>query len=320
MLFGSSALEVLIGVVLLFLVLAVIASSVAEIVSQVLALRSGTLRDAIETMLFDRKTRDAVFAHPLIKSLSRKGFWDRICRRPVGPSYIPPDVFAKALLDTVGVARDAAGALAVTLNDKPVDENLRRILEKLGEPLGEAITDVDQLATQVEKWFDDVMDRVTGWYKRKTQIVLILIGAIVVVWANANVLRYASALTVNPDARAAVVAMAEAATASPPPGPTAGQSLTQEQALDDLKQLDFALGWDSAAKDSRHLPASPAEVLPAVGANLLGWLFAIAAVSMGAPFWFDLLKNIVNLRGAGTSPDKREQVEAKKEAMVAGAK
>jgi hypothetical protein len=318
--FGSSALEVLIGVVLLFLVLAVIASAVAEIVSQVLALRSRTLRDAIETMLFDTATRDALFAHPLIKSLSRRGFWDQKLRREGGPSYIPPDVFAKALLDTVGVARDAAGALAVTLNEQPVNEDLRKVLAKLAEPVGEAITDVTNLEAEVEKWFDDVMDRVTGWYKRKTQIVLLVIGAIVVVWANANVLRYASALTVNPDARAAVVALAQTATASPSPGAQAGESLTTDEALADLKQLDFALGWEGSATDSRHLPGTIGEIPAAIGSNLLGWLFAIAAVSMGAPFWFDLLKNIVNLRGAGTSPDKREQVEAKKEGMAAGAK
>ena len=55
MLFGSSSLEVLIGVVLLFLVLAVIASAVTEIVGQVLALRSRTLADAIRRCCSTRR-------------------------------------------------------------------------------------------------------------------------------------------------------------------------------------------------------------------------------------------------------------------------
>src|SRR4051794_178073 len=78
MLFGSSSLEVLIGVVLLFLVLAVIASAVTEIVAQVLALRSRTLHDAISSMLFDEATSDAFYKHPLIKSLSQQGRVDKV--------------------------------------------------------------------------------------------------------------------------------------------------------------------------------------------------------------------------------------------------
>ena len=31
----------------------------------------------------------------------------------------------------------------------------------------------------------------------------------------------------------------------------------------------------------------------------LGWLITAAAVSLGAPFWFDLLGKVANLRGSG---------------------
>ena len=33
--------------------------------------------------------------------------------------------------------------------------------------------------------------------------------------------------------------------------------------------------------------------------RIVGWLVTIAAVSLGAPFWFDLLGKVANLRGAG---------------------
>ena len=63
-------------------------------------------------------------------------------------------------------------------------------------------------------------------------------------------------------------------------------------------------------------PASLDQIPQTVGVNLLGWLFAIAAVSMGAPFWFDLLKNVVNLRGAGAPVEgatgKRKKVRKAK--------
>ena len=36
--------------------------------------------------------------------------------------------------------------------------------------------------------------------------------------------------------------------------------------------------------------------------HLLGWLLTAAALSFGAPFWFDLLKSIVNVRATGIKP------------------
>jgi hypothetical protein len=38
--------------------------------------------------------------------------------------------------------------------------------------------------------------------------------------------------------------------------------------------------------------------------HLLGWLLSIFAISLGAPFWFDLLNRFMNLRNAGRAPDE----------------
>jgi hypothetical protein len=37
-----------------------------------------------------------------------------------------------------------------------------------------------------------------------------------------------------------------------------------------------------------------------------GWLLAAMAISMGAPFWFDLLGKVVNFRNAGSKPASSE--------------
>ena len=211
MLFGSSSLEVLIGVVLLFLVLAVIASAVTEIVGQVLGLRSKTLADGIQAMLFDKAARDKFYEHPLIKSLSHEGQLDKLLRRSPRPSYIPSDVFARALLDVISVKQAANGTMEVATAspDLKLDEKTQDLFKALAKPLGPAVNEAGRLAAEVEKWFDDGMDRVSGWYKRKTQLVLFTVGVVIVIWANANIIRYVTVLSTNPDARAAVVAAAE---------------------------------------------------------------------------------------------------------------
>ena len=50
----------------------------------------------------------------------------------------------------------------------------------------------------------------------------------------------------------------------------------------------------------------------------LGWLITAFAVSMGAPFWFDLLNKFVNIRASGKAPEEEpkapKEVPAPKEA------
>jgi hypothetical protein len=37
---------------------------------------------------------------------------------------------------------------------------------------------------------------------------------------------------------------------------------------------------------------------------VLGILFSAVAAAQGSPFWFDILKKVVNIRGSGKRPDE----------------
>jgi hypothetical protein len=58
--------------------------------------------------------------------------------------------------------------------------------------------------------------------------------------------------------------------------------------------------------------------MPAADVNLcwfwltkvLGWFVTGLALSLGAPFWFDLLGKFMNIRGAGPKPDRADAVKA----------
>jgi hypothetical protein len=36
--------------------------------------------------------------------------------------------------------------------------------------------------------------------------------------------------------------------------------------------------------------------------NIIGWCIFILALSLGAPFWFDVMKKLVNIRNTGKAP------------------
>src|SRR5262249_30984155 len=69
------------------------------------------------------------------------------------------------------------------------------------------------------------------------------------------------------------------------------------------------IGWQppAATGDPRHLPESwEAWVLKG-----LGLIITAFAGALGAPFWFDMLGKVMNVRAAGTSPDEKPSKDGK---------
>jgi hypothetical protein len=71
--------------------------------------------------------------------------------------------------------------------------------------------------TAVEDWFKHSMERVTGWYKRATQLILLSIGAVLVGSLNADTFWVFSYLSRNEASRAAMVRTAQTIAAQPRP-------------------------------------------------------------------------------------------------------
>jgi hypothetical protein len=65
------------------------------------------------------------------------------------------------------------------------------------------------------------------------------------------------------------------------------------------------IGWteESWGAFSDKLGLGGAQTDPfALIRTLVGWLITAFAVTLGAPFWFDLLKSFVNIRSSGRPP------------------
>jgi hypothetical protein len=195
---------------------------------------------------------------------------------------------------------------------------------------------VDDQRKEVERWFDQSMDRVSGWYKRRIQIILIVIAVPIVVALNADTLTMAQTLWQDGAVRDSLVNEAsdivnQASTpscfvpsASTTPAVSGTSAATTPQDCADqirtrLKGLQI-LGW---RENDYKLPVAEQHSDPrefprfegvfdrdtAYGDWALkfgGLLITIGAVSQGATFWFDLLKRFVNLRGSGAPPKTSE--------------
>src|SRR5438552_1700945 len=203
-------IETAIGLIFVYLLLSMICSALQEWIAALFALRASTLFEGITKMLCgDNNLRDQIFNHPLVDGLSRKSFWDSLFRRPARPSYISAEIFAKALLSEANITNEtitppAPGAAVpaaptVARNGQKLHPNTRQLLQTLVEV---APGDVNVLRKNVEDWYNDAMDRVSGWYKRKTQLIIVILGFLVAVFFNADTVMLTRAFWNDPVLRA----------------------------------------------------------------------------------------------------------------------
>src|SRR5215211_9020344 len=74
--FGSTVLDVAIGLVFVYLLLSLICSAITEGIARVFAMRSGTLKEGIRNLLSgpgDVDYAQKLYDHPLISGLYRQG-------------------------------------------------------------------------------------------------------------------------------------------------------------------------------------------------------------------------------------------------------
>jgi hypothetical protein len=221
------------------------------------------------------------------------------------------------------------------------DKKLKQTLLALAD---ESQQDIEKLKANIETWFNNSMERVSGWYKRKTQAVHILLAVLVTIVINVDSVLVVNALSQNQALRDSVVAEAQAYAQQgqkpqPPstplptgtPGPATDQTPSPtsdpisdiERLQGKLAMLELPIGWikpgqrtyDPKNPDYRNWPGlrphertwdQLTETWWNTGRfHLLGWLLTAFAISLGAPFWFDMLNKVINIRSSGKAPEEK---------------
>jgi hypothetical protein len=304
LMFGSNVLEIAIGLIFVYSLLSLLCSTINEqVIVKLLALRAKTLEDGIKTMLKNTLPNDPTgqeltkefYKNPLIQSLTTgvtkppptpsptfalalKDALARILRLATGfskPSYISSRSFALALKD---VLADSHIDLSTIPALKPVQDQIK--------------SGAQQETASIENWYDETMDRVSGWYKRKVQLIILLLGFVITIILNVDTISIITSLSNSSALRATIVSAAQgSANIQTSTNQITSQSLTTLQKQ--IEQTQPVIGWSSST-----LPT-----------NVWGWLLKIAgllattfAISLGADFWFGLLKDFI--RSSGPPPAK----------------
>jgi hypothetical protein len=162
--------------------------------------------------------------------------------------------------------------------------------------------EIEKLQGNIEQWFNDAMDRVSGWYKRWTQKVLLGLAMILVLVGNVDTFMLVKRLSQDQVLRAAIVSAAERVAQSSP-------ETLEKDIFAEADKMRLPIGWTLDPADpfyGQQIPTCPADRPSAcyVGwaLKVAGLLISIIAIQVGAPFWFDTLSKFINIRGAGVPP------------------
>jgi hypothetical protein len=306
--FGSTILAVVIGLVFVYFVFSMICSKINETVSDKLSWRSKDLESWLhksldgpegsgQAMVSSERLKKSSLITSITPSGSKSGL----------PSYVSPGTFSLAVLDMLSPGDDQVTSLG----------QVKSALAGLPEghpakaPLMRVALESDDLAAfraGVEGWFNDSMARVSGWYKRRVQRWMLVYAAAVTLVLNVDTIVVARSLWGQDAVRQAVVAQVTRESQSPGPGQggPAGANLDDvSRRVAEVKRLDLPIGWAPEKKGGARNPDPrrwPGGDLGGLLAKALGLGLTVGALSLGGPFWFDLLNKVSRLRSSGERP------------------
>ncbi len=303
-------LTVILGVVFVLLVLSLLATTIMELIAAFMHLRGKNLRKALSNMLVgvkdDGTTEDESFLEKFNKNALFKQLSHKYSNKTTNPpSYLSSKSFQSILFDIIlGDEKLSEQEVLKEINNIE-NADLRNVLKQL---VRDADGKLEDFKKNVETWYDSVMDRATGWYKRTAKKILIYVGLAMALILNADTLAIYERLESDPESLAQVVQMAEEFAAANDSTSLVKENMNFEDASAEFNYLiennlnsiksPLGLGWKNVDFDKLSVYDWITKVV--------GWLITALAISLGAPFWFDILKKIVSIRSSGSTTTEKK--------------
>lgn len=289
--FGSAILETAIGLVFIYLVLSIIGTATVEVLSAAINCRGAYLKRWVDEML-GRETADKFYQHPLISGLIKPSLLTRLSY----PSYIPEDTFAEALVYflaggqyTTNPADASRGSRELAVSQKIEVASVIPLLEQ------KAAGDITVFLTLVKQWYSASQNRVQGRFKVTTIAWLLSIGFFLSLGCNIDTIQIVNTLYSQTKLRQDIAV-------------SSAKLPNQESqvGLPEMKNLEDAglIGWSTKDFHDYWSPRNTKIVERII--KILGCLMTTLAMSLGAPYWFEILNKLNQaIRSTGVKPNSQ---------------
>jgi hypothetical protein len=307
---GLDILNVLIGIVTVYLTFGLACTAVVEAITAWRKVRSSNLEAAMNEFLAGdirgtEKFVAAFYAHPLVQALS-KGKDGR-------PSYIPPEIVGQVVQSLV-VANAGGASLEAAVDALPGTIETNRIKGLLKTLIAQAKGDTAEFCKGLERLFNASMDRASGWFKRYAQNIALIVATLLVIGANVDTIALVTSLASNPAVRVKIVEIAEqrlseskSVEEKAQPGKSA-DGIGLDEAKKQVETAQIALDRAESAMNSTGLQfgwKDYPKTLSGYLVKIVGLFVSILAISLGAPFWFDVLQRFMQIRATGSKDEKK---------------
>jgi len=311
--------DVAIGLTLVYLGASLFVTVINEYIAHMLNLRGKQLHDSLNTLIKDQDVKGILMQSPALKP-----FFDTDPRKT--PSYIDTNVLARLLVGGLAVpsaARNTVKQVSETIEKLPASE-LKTQLQALVRTAGST---TDTLVTAVSDWADRSLTMLGEGYKQRVQLISFGVGLVVAVGFNLDTVALTEHLYRDKDAREAAVALGVQIAEK-----TSKEAFEKCMVLTPQKRKEEAscvpltglvdvvqgrneslgrlpIGWPLPKIQMQGAAASDSfDSWPWV-TRVAGWLLTALALCLGAPFWFDFLNKLVNMRHGMRRPEVKEDKE-----------
>jgi hypothetical protein len=337
---GFPIIDLVFGIIFVYFLLSIISSSGVEMILTGLRARATVLEDWL-FKIFDKiieqpdgssvSLGQAIMDHCSVTALSgnrkstsyidAKNFTsvliEKITFDPAKPNRVAKDIdeLIRALENTTLLSTEFQRVLLIYANEAK-DSYLA--LTKKTE------SEIEIFRSKVENWFDSSMERITGTLKKKySRPATLVVATIVTFFLNADSISLSKYLYSNPEARTRIAMQAYnvgtdsdfirqvqqikiANTDTSSINGLSAQEIKNKmiQRVSDINKAKLGLNdvmpltWKQGELNDGNGHFSALLLF----SKITGLLATILAIMLGAPFWFDVLNKVSNLRSTGAKP------------------
>ena len=314
-------LDILIGATTVILIFALAVTVLTQAATSMFGRKGEHLRSGLATLLLQlgipeqaiaEQIAGAVLQHPLLsggKGLLGKAQLATVIHREEltkllldaasgqQPALWPTlDAKAQASLQAMLLSSGIANPAAVLKNVRSAALQLEALHPEFATDVRESKAILQEAASdyvaRLNSWFDQTIDRVSQQFARHTHYVTVGLAAIVVLSVQLDMIAVVNRLSVDDALRASIVQSAVNDPSMKGTGGAAQGSLQSQKYYDALGEaglvtFPFDLNW-AKQWSARKIP---------------GMLIGILLVSLGAPFWYNILKDLIGLRSGLAQKD-----------------
>lgn len=307
--------DVAIGLTLVYLGMSLFVTVINEFIAQVFSLRGKALRDSLQSLINQGEIANRLAESPVLSPF----FGAKTTRLP---AYVDSKILGRLLVGglALGATSEQAYQRAVesinALADSPMKHQLQALVASAEETAA-------GLASAVSDWAERSMVALGDQYRRSMRVMSLLIGLVAAIALNIDTVELTTTLYRDKELRESAANVGARIA-----GQVSQETFEKCRAMDSQQRAEQAsckpllelidtvrgheqslgklpIGWTNRATPTTFLPAScDAQSWKAWFIRLGGWLLTALALSLGAPFWFDLLNKLVDVRHGMAKPEK----------------